>query len=133
MAYDRRRGLLDELSPGVAADIDAWVYWLRRYARRSGYSSVSIAWKMMEAKRVGIFSYGTLVEPEMPRNVWLIDSAVGHLEPRQRKAFTTYYLRYEPIEAKARRCHCSVPEFYRRLKRARRCVGDFVELRKSQA
>jgi hypothetical protein len=122
---DRRGGLLDDLHPECAADLDAWVYWVRRYGDGLGHGSTSIAWRMMEAKRTGIFARGTSVEPQMPAHVAAIDAAIAKLDRHERKALRTYYLWYAPVADKARRCHCSVPTFYARLKRARRCVGDF--------
>jgi DNA-directed RNA polymerase specialized sigma24 family protein len=124
VSVDRRRGILDDIPPECAAAIDAWADWVRRYQDGIGYGSTSVAWRLMQAKLVGIASRGTAIQPEMPQHVADVDAAIGKLNRRERKAMRTYYLWYAPAEDKAERCRCNVPEFYRRLKRARRTVAD---------
>jgi DNA-directed RNA polymerase specialized sigma24 family protein len=124
---DRRRGLLDDIPPAIAAALDAWAAWVGRYQERIGYGSTSVAWRLMQAKRTGVASRGTAPDPDMPWHIAQIDRAVARLERRERKAIRTYYLTYAPCEDKAKRCRCSVPEFYRRLRSARDSVSAFLQ------
>jgi hypothetical protein len=131
---DRRRGLLDDIPVWCAADIDAWADWVKRFRDGPGGGSGSIIWWMMEAKRTGIWARGTSVEPTMPENIAAVDSAASQLDDkREQKAFFAYYLQYARAEDKARYCHCAVPTFYGRLKRARRKVADCLVREKNPA
>lgn len=131
-ASDARRGIVDDLPADIDALIEDWAKFERSGAGRSMVGgTVSILAAMIEAKRLGIFSRGTnWLEPEMPASVALVDSAVARLERPERKAFRQFYLAYATAEDKARRCRCDVSTFYRRVKRARRIVGDFVQKRR---
>lgn len=121
---DRRRGLLDDISPSASADMDAWADWIRKYRDGLGYGSTSIAWRMMQAKLLGVAARGTYIEPQMPAAIARVDSAVGDLPRHLKRAFKVYYLQYATIDDKARKCRTSVAEFYRRLRAARRTVAD---------
>ena len=124
--YDRRRGLLDDIPPAIAAALDAWAAWVGRYQERIGYGTTSVAWRLMQAKRIGIAPRGTAPDPDMPWHIASVDRAVAQLEARERKALRIYYLTYAPAEDKARRCRCSVSEFYRRLHLGRARVAGFL-------
>jgi hypothetical protein len=124
VAVDRRRGLLDDIPPWCAADIDAWADWTKRHRDGPGGHGSIIAW-MMEAKRTGIWARGTSVEPTMPGNIAAVDAAASRLDDkREQKALFVYYLQYARAEDKAKICRCNVSTFYARLARARRKVAD---------
>lgn len=120
---DRRRGLLDDIPATAAADMDAWADWIRQYRDGLGFATTSVAYRLMQAKELGVASHGTQIEPEMPANLARVDTAVGRLPKRLKRAFKVYYLWYAPTEDKAARCRCSHAEFYRRLHDARREVA----------
>lgn len=130
-ATDRRRGITDDLPAEIDALIEAWAKFERAGGSRLPVGgTISILAAMIEAKQLGIFSRGTnWLEPEMPAAVALVDAAVARLERPERKAFRQFYTAYASAEDKARRCRCDVSTFYRRVKRARRIVGDFVKTR----
>lgn len=123
---DRRRGILDNVPVDIEDDFDAWAWWIKTYREGPGLGGGSIIWRMMQAKKLGIMAYGTGREPVMPERLEQVDDGVCTLERREQKAFCTHYLQYAQASDKARWCHCSVAEYYRRLKRARRTVADFV-------
>jgi hypothetical protein len=131
LRIDRRRGLLDDIPTDIAADMDAWADWVKAYRDGPGLGGGSMIWRMMVAKRLGIMSWGTTVEPEMPERLADVDGGVGRLERREQKAFCAYYLQYARSEDKAKTCRCDVRTFHRRVKRARRMVADFVESRRN--
>lgn len=106
--------------------MDAWADWVRRYRDYNGAPSTSIAYRMMQAKLLGVSAFGTAIEPEMPAQLAAVDQAVGRLPRRHKRAFKTYYLWYASSEDKAARCRCSVAEFYRRLREARQSVAQFI-------
>jgi hypothetical protein len=129
---DRRRGLLDEIPTDIAADMDAWAYWMKQHGDGLGFASTSVAWRLMKAKEVGIAARGTSVDPEMPETVAQVNEGVEKLNRKEKKAFHVYYLHYARAVDKAKTCHCDVGEFYRRVKRARRTVADVVRMLKSR-
>jgi hypothetical protein len=132
-AADRRRGVLDELSADIDALLDEWARFERMSGRLGPGGGLSILAAMIEAKKLGIVSRGTnWMEPEMPRDVALVDAGVARLETPLRKAFRQFYLNYARAEDKARVCRCDVTTFYRRVKRARRLVANFVEIKKNE-
>jgi hypothetical protein len=99
---DRRRGLLDDIPTDLAADMDAWAYWMKQHSDGIGFASTSVAWRLMQAKKVGIASRGTGVEPEMPETVAHVNEGVEKLDRREKKAFHVFYLHYARAEDKAR-------------------------------
>lgn len=125
---DRRRGVLDDIPEWTAAAMDDWAEWERQHRDNLGHGSTSVAWRLMQAKEIGVASHGTSIEPEMPDLIAAVDAAVAKLVRHEKRAFRTYYLTYATIADKARRCRCSTPEFYRRLRRARRTVANSLQL-----
>lgn len=133
MNVDRRRGLLEDpelVPPWTAAAMDAWADWVKRYRDGPGGGCVSPAYAMMQAKILGIGSRSTAIAPEMPEHIARVDSAVGHLDKQEQKAFFVYHLEYARAEDKARRCRCDVKTFYARLGRARRKVANSLKSEK---
>lgn len=122
---DRRRGVLDDIPADAASAMDEWADWVRQF-RDLPAGAVSPAYRMMQAKLLGVAAHGTRLEPEMPGHIAAVDHAVGHLPTKLKRAFRTYYLVYAPTEAKASRCRCDVTTFYRRLRKARRIVANSI-------
>jgi DNA-directed RNA polymerase specialized sigma24 family protein len=52
---------------------------------------------------------------------------VLRLPKPEREALLAQYLYWEPVECRARRCHCSVPKFNRLLHQGRREVAAYLE------
>lgn len=128
---DRRRGLLDDCPWQVAAGLEAWADWCRRY-RRGMYGGGSAAYRMMQAKKLGIGVLGTTVEPVMPAHIAWFDKAIARLArvngPEQ-QALRVHYRSYAPSLAKAAECGCTVATFYRRVRRARALIAEAWVLR----
>jgi len=107
--------------------MDAWADWVKLHRDGPGGGCVSPAYAMMQAKLLGVGSRGTAIAPEMPEHIANVDSAVGHLDKQENKAFCVYYLDYARAQDKARRCRCDVKTFYARLARARRKVASRLD------
>jgi hypothetical protein len=126
---DRRRGVIDGVPVEISALFDAWAKWLKDNPDGpSGWpgQEQSPAYRMMQSKLLGVASFGTAAPPSMPIKLLLVDQGVARLKRRERRAFRAFYLQYRVVEDKAAFCGCDVTTFYRRLKRARIEVADYV-------
>jgi len=125
---DRRRGVLDDVSPETAKLFVEWATWLKETPSYGpGGGTQSPAHRMMMSKLLGVASFGTAAPPSMPIKLLFVDWGVARLKSKERRAFRAYYLQYRIVEDKAQSCGCDVSTFYRRLARARRTVAAFVE------
>lgn len=116
------------LHPSVVyadAALEAWARWAHDGMKALGWPPVTILARLAAEGFHGA-AQGTPVA-ELPEGVERTEKAVLRLPERERRVVVAHYLHWEPIEASARRCRCSVSQFRQSLNRARREVAAFLE------
>lgn len=119
MPNESRRRLAPQLRL-VDLLLDRWAEWSAGELSRLGWGT-SMSQKLIEWHERGVEPdhYGYLQKNlGCPDGVLMIDRLVARLEKPLHDAVCVQYFVYAPIEAKAKRCHQSVPTFRRNLDRA---------------
>lgn len=116
------------LHPSVVyadAALEAWARWAAGGLQALGWPPVTILARLADEGFHGA-AQATGVG-ELPDGVERTEKAVLRLPERERRVVVAHYLHWEPIEASARRCRCTVTQFRNSLNRARREVAAFLE------
>ncbi len=105
--------------------LEAWAKWAHATADGLGWPRRTLLAKVIEEGFTGAAQGGPPVTA--PDLVLSTERAVLRLPKPEREALLAQYLYWEPVECRARRCHCSVPRYNRLLGQARRSVADYLE------
>lgn len=93
-----------------------WARWGRDEADRLGLPPETLLGRVIRLGADGAHAHGH--EGQMPDEIARVDAAICRLMPLRQQVVKTYYLRWEPVEAMARRCRISRRQFRAELERA---------------
>lgn len=118
---------MDPETRGIHERLEEWARWARDPGI-AGYPRQSLTEKAATYGKLGI-PQEPLHRPEsvMPAHVAIIDEAICRLAVRERAVVVSYYLRWEPTEATARRMGMGVRLFQRVLKTARHWIAGYAQ------
>lgn len=116
---DTRRTMnhMDSDTKVIHARLEAWGRWARDTGVRAWPERTILDRLAKEGITAGV--KGTKPPIAMPDDIAAVDGAVAKLCEIDKKAVQVYYIRWEAIEASARRCNMRVRQFQNVLRRAR--------------
>jgi hypothetical protein len=129
--YARRIRVVTNKKPSdgledVDAALEAWARWGRSGLSGIGWSSWTLLARVIEQGFTGAAQKGGCVF-EVDEAMELVERAVLRLAEIERRVICEYYLRWQPPEITAQRCHMSYGHFRVVLNRARRRIRDYLE------
>lgn len=126
---DVRANRMDTDTRIVHERLEQWGRWAKDSEAKAWPESTLLG-RVIEQGASGASQQGR-PPVQIPEAVAIVDAAVSRLAVVDRSVIQTYYLRWEPIEAMARRHHMRVRQFQTVLRRARWRILGYIDARET--